>query len=233
LVGNRHRKTGFTLIELLVVLAVIGILAAILFPTFARVQEKGRQAVCESTLRHLGLAVMQYVQDSDGVLPGATDGHTGVGVRGGWLFYTAFRANTAPGAFQVSQGSLYPYVANAQAYVCPDDAQGMSSGDSYAINACVDDGAIVNGIRRGKHLSAFDNPASWMLFGEEASGDYHLSSTNDGYFDWKTDGLSERHSEGQNITFLDGHAHWYQTSDIIANNWVSGGSDPTTACPLQ
>ena len=51
--------------ELLVVIAVIAIIAAILFPVFAKVREKARQTTCASNLRQLGLAFLQYGEDND------------------------------------------------------------------------------------------------------------------------------------------------------------------------
>lgn len=41
-------RRGFTLIELLVVITIIGLLAALLFPVFAKVRENGRRTSCQS-----------------------------------------------------------------------------------------------------------------------------------------------------------------------------------------
>jgi prepilin-type N-terminal cleavage/methylation domain-containing protein/prepilin-type processing-associated H-X9-DG protein len=61
---NRARR-GFTLIEILVVIAIIALLAAILFPVFARARENARRASCQSNLKQIGIAYMQYTQDYD------------------------------------------------------------------------------------------------------------------------------------------------------------------------
>lgn len=58
------RRRGFTLIEALVVLAIILILAAILFPVFQRPHRgDAPRASCQSNLKQVGLGFMQYVQD--------------------------------------------------------------------------------------------------------------------------------------------------------------------------
>jgi prepilin-type N-terminal cleavage/methylation domain-containing protein/prepilin-type processing-associated H-X9-DG protein len=75
---RRRLRNGFTLIELLVVVAIIAILAAILFPVFAQAREKARQTTCTSNVKNLGLAVMLYTQDYDDTYPPVwynPDGH--------------------------------------------------------------------------------------------------------------------------------------------------------------
>lgn len=51
------------------VIAIIAILAAILFPVFAQAREKARQATCLSNERQIGLGFRMYSQDYDETFP--------------------------------------------------------------------------------------------------------------------------------------------------------------------
>ena len=67
------RRRAFTLIELLTVIAIIALLAAIIFPVFASVRGKARGAACLSNLRQIGTATLMYTQDYDGIVPYGKD----------------------------------------------------------------------------------------------------------------------------------------------------------------
>lgn len=111
--GNRSIH-GFTLIELLIVIAVIAILAAILFPVFARARENARRTGCASNLKQQGLAIMQYAQDYDEVMvPAWLDGTTGAG--NGWNGTNSGWGNDNFKWMDL----LQPYVKSTQIFNCP------------------------------------------------------------------------------------------------------------------
>ena len=85
--------SGFTLVELLIVVAIVAVIAAILFPVFATVRERGRRTVCQSNLKQLALAMQQYVQDNNGAYPSE---------------------------FNQWAEASYPYLKNADVFRCPD-----------------------------------------------------------------------------------------------------------------
>lgn len=66
--ANPRRRAGaFTLIEILVVCGVIAILAALLFPAFAKARSRGGEAACTSNLSQIGKAFQMYLDDHDGL----------------------------------------------------------------------------------------------------------------------------------------------------------------------
>ncbi|NSW55901.1 MAG: prepilin-type N-terminal cleavage/methylation domain-containing protein [Armatimonadetes bacterium] len=65
-------RRGFTLAELLLAMAIISVLAAILFPVFAASRQKALEVTCASNLRQAALAISCYADDYDGAYPAGT-----------------------------------------------------------------------------------------------------------------------------------------------------------------
>lgn len=70
---NPFRSTHrFTLVEMLVVIAIIAVLAALLLPSLQGALRSGRQVHCAGNLRCTGIAMAQYISDSNSFIPKAT-----------------------------------------------------------------------------------------------------------------------------------------------------------------
>jgi prepilin-type N-terminal cleavage/methylation domain-containing protein/prepilin-type processing-associated H-X9-DG protein len=210
---NKRHVKGFTLIELLVVIAIIAILAAILFPVFARARENARRTSCLSNMKQIGLGIMQYTQDYDENFPATRDDKD---------FYAL--------------GRIGPYTKSDQLLICPSATSGLidvrsASNTGYAkTNYYVtldgtDAGATwgLFGTDKSVSLASVTSPSETIAMTErmdQGSGatDWHLGRDEGGAGATPTSGNSQnasewvtnRHLDGANYLFADGHTKWYK-----------------------
>ncbi len=208
---ENHMKRAFTLLEVLVVVAIIALLAVILFPAFARARENARRASCQSNLKQIFLAHYQYKEDCDGVFAPAAY-RNGAGERVIWT--------------QLFQ----PYAKSQQIFRCPSDADSLRQ--SFALNTFAF--ADVENLPPqpfGVHLGTlrFDATSELIMACESGTGDDSTSIPDA----WKIvppslplsfEGDARpvgRHFERANVLFLDGHV-----KSLLLNAFYRGQSPP-------
>ncbi|MCL2744579.1 MAG: DUF1559 domain-containing protein [Planctomycetaceae bacterium] len=94
--GNLRGGRAFTLVELLVVIAIIGVLIALLLPAVQAAREAARRMQCSNHLKQIGLAIHNFHDTRDGIVPSAVRDNS-------------FRCSS-------SFGLLYPYMEQDALY---------------------------------------------------------------------------------------------------------------------
>ena len=223
-------KKAFTLIELLVVIAIIAILAAILFPVFEQAREKAFQTSCLSNLKQMGTSIILYKDDFDETFPPLIN-PAGIKVKG-VAGYEAHPINAlikqvghdycididisksgftedGTGYFNWTD-AIFPYVKNANMYVCPSNEDALG----YGMNECMEE--VVE--------AQIANSSETVLFADTWAEPKSLYNTV-GYLvkymmkDCPFGGVGTtyalscipwRHNSGSNYCMADGHAKFYK-----------------------
>lgn len=223
----RNRNRAFTLIELLVVIAIIAILAAILFPVFAQAKAAAKKASCTSNHKQLVMGGIMYMTDYDDV----------------WFPRYAACPNTGPtsDAQLIWSGLLQPYVKNQGIYVCtaaagssysevwsrrgePSMGQNSTMSGWYWIDPnyppCAGYMILMNTTQMAVPAKSVMFADSY--FGLTANGCRGYLARNDALNVCLVGGvptvaIADRHNQGTNHAFFDGHAKWYKASAVMGN----------------
>ena len=213
-------RRAFTLIEVLVVIAIISLLAAILFPIFSQSRERARRSSCQNNIRFIGLAIRQYAQDYDERLPRVAANDTGVSatVPYGWA------------------DSTMPYIKIAAQFQCPSDRSsiaidGGSNGTVFDDNGSVD--YFFNTRLSGEEEANISFSSSVVMLGDYDSGDgrstYDGGSGSGPLLAGASGSGNVRHPDGANYTFADGHVKWLKPGWTLGGGAVVSSSSYTYA----
>jgi prepilin-type N-terminal cleavage/methylation domain-containing protein/prepilin-type processing-associated H-X9-DG protein len=247
------RARAFTLIELLVVITIIAILAALLLPALARAKTRATSIACLSNLRQLQLCWHLYTMDNhDLLVPNNSVQNVTTNGNDGAIASGAAWCLADPTVENVQNGMLYSYNTSLGIYRCPADHStltdptgrdnGTQRARSYNMSQSVNgfpeyNWFVENYIPYFKMLTEIKSPdnANCMVFIDE--NEYTLLDSQFGmptdYYDGGTtwwDMPANRHNQGANLSFADGHAEHYKwVTPKIFSSWiqpVGGGEMP-------
>ncbi len=224
---------GFTLTELLMTLTIISLLASLLLPALGNARSSSRSIACTNNLKQLQLAYLSYAVDHNDSIPPNISRRVQfyqVNMPGSWVLGNTLVDRDTP---NLSAGVLYPYVGSVSPYHCPADKSTILDGTSlrtrsYSIdlwlNADIENFTNADKVNQlaanRRKLSQFINPPAadtWVFIDE------HPSTIDDGIFQIPTWDLDkpidnaawssvrgDRHRNGANLSFADGHCDRYQ-----------------------
>jgi prepilin-type N-terminal cleavage/methylation domain-containing protein/prepilin-type processing-associated H-X9-DG protein len=214
----RERVSGFTLIEILVVIAIISLLAALLFPVFSQARERARRISCGSNMRFVGMAIRQYSQDNDEQLPLVAVNNTGVSATNpyGWA------------------DGIMPYLKSPMQYQCPSDGTALAV-DSNANGTTFDETGSVdffyNSRLSGIEEAKLQYPGSTLMLGDATPGDARTAYDGGSGTGPLTPGPAGsgniRHAMGSNYAFADGHVKWLRPDSVLGGGASPNGNNYT------
>jgi prepilin-type N-terminal cleavage/methylation domain-containing protein/prepilin-type processing-associated H-X9-DG protein len=237
---NGHSlRRGFTLIELLVVVAVIAIVAAIMFPVFGQAREKARQLVCLSNLKQIGTATMLYVQDYDETYPGGGPNlwyYWVPGPQGSWenmpVRDGGRTVNVAP---QSMAGRLLPYAKDTRIFFCPNYADSSRDWDTQFTRLCY---GWLNSLSNGESWPTF--PAGKATLPDQPLALGEVSKPGLLQMGWDLESGHPSVAPGENrrnVCFADGHAKFTRVLMLVQSRerspWLWNQVNPRQPVNLE
>jgi type II secretory pathway pseudopilin PulG len=235
------------------VIAIIAILAAILFPVFAQAKAAAKQSACLSNVKQLSLAILQYQNDYDDAYPIGEPNFNGYWNLGytGWQWPCS--SNEGNGDCVEWGNSTMPYIKNQGIFACPtattSNPYGYNSntpGDTYTFNGtlqCSSQTSVTNpglvvliwsGILDNNMLGrTWANPNLECPNSNSPcvyTSNTDPTSTTNGALDTVRlepgePNLSKWiHGHGDNFGYVDGHAKWHPlTGGVTTDPWTFTG----------
>lgn len=238
-------QQGFTLIEILVVLAIIGLLAGLLFPVFSSARDSARTTSCASNLKQIGQAITLYVQDNNQRYPLAAQPLNCTWVDTIYPYAKSTKIFSCPSA---EYGEYVPGCGPSEPIPGGDPAAQYGYNGSYdmvnpfiQVNSVTDSNGGTTSTYdipiKGISLSKYRFPSSTILVLDGGDDSYLFHNAyaviNPGVDpihsvkDLTDGGVLTRHKDGVNLLYVDGHVKWQSLQSLASTPmWRYDGREP-------
>ena len=126
------QKRAFTLVELLVVIAIIGMLVALLLPAVQAAREAARRMQCSNHLKQIGLAVHNFHDAQNGLVPSGIGGTGGGDTRRAGFFVLIWPFMEQQALYSVVQTRQFRRPFGTAFWVGPEDPENVLTATELA-----------------------------------------------------------------------------------------------------
>ena len=227
--GTSHCR-AFTLTELLVVVTVMGLLAALLLPSLTKAKKEAQSLACLANLKQLQLCCHLYSQDNnDDLVPNQSGGYVSSIQTTNKPQSIANPQSWCPGlapldttTANVAAGLIFSYNRTPLLYHCPADLSTVSGKPtlprtrSYCMDICLN---CSSALRPYHKLSEMQEPGpadTFVLIDTQEQdifdATFGIFSPESHWAGYWLDLAADRHNQGANLSFADGHVEFWRWS---------------------
>lgn len=208
---SRSPSGGFTMIEILTTVAIIGVLAVMLFPQVSKMQNSAKKTQCASNLREIGVGLMQYAGDNGGFLPPGP----------------SWNKDIAP-YFNIPVDSTGKPTSPSKVFQCPMDPKPLGEWQRTYAASRVEDGGDPKGVfsrndvTQSFSLASIRYPSVTIMICEKydaanrqfGAAFSHLDGWTGAATPTKLPNGKFLHDTGQNYLLCDGHVEFIPNSEV-------------------
>ena len=222
-----NTRRGFTLIELLVVIAIIALLMGILMPVLRKAKAQGKDVVCRSNLKQIGLAANFYAGEYDLFIPRSAE--WGGDIKPWFQLFMPFLAQKAINDdYRTVKIFRCPSYPNKEQTVC------------FVVNGWGGDASSGGMQRTPTKLTDCPRPATIIYLADNEDGSWrtiikkatdrdvtrcdvfrpsHLPNADSQDITGGRRVARARHKNGCNSLYLDWHVAWVAAEEMTVDMW--------------
>ncbi|MDP3979867.1 MAG: prepilin-type N-terminal cleavage/methylation domain-containing protein [Chlamydiota bacterium] len=213
---HKNMQRGLTVLEMLVVVAVIFVIAAMVFPQFKRMRDKGKQIKCMANLKQLCVAVAMYRQDD---------------AFGRFPWWSGWPGTPLSNTCDFWGWDVRNFPEMLWSYLGSETVTAsFGSGEMMHFRCPANPETFQTAVRQDINGNLVDFQVNCNLIGRTDAEEVGNASIAYLFIDFPRQGspnLGASHNSGSNVLFVDGHVEW-KSEGALGNAWPGEDEYPGT-----